>query len=490
MPFNAAPVASPARSADFVKFIAKTYRNDPAGYMSDILGSPGDEWQVKVAESVRDHKRTCVSSGHGIGKTREGAMLVHWFISTRPRPAIVCTANTEDQLTKKLWRELRKVNDGAKNKDWFDHKAKTFTMFEDPTAQALALSWSEHNPEAFAGTHEEHVLGLFDESSAIARVIFNVFQGAMTTPGARWLLLGNPTRNEGYFYDACHGKLAARRPGDLGDGLWNSFVIPSWESKWVDPQWVEQMKKQYGENSDEFRVRVAGLPPRFDAEQFIPREHVNLAMERNIDLFDRWPLVLGVDVGHSHDRSVIVPRRGRKVLDGIKTLRGERTTDFARRIAEEIQFYKNDQGFDANVVIEEVGMGIGVVETLEDMGYSERVWGINPGAAAYDPEFYLNLRCEMWANLKEWLESDVQLPNNPELNDDLCSIRRKPSGSTNKLRLETKEEMRRRGLKSPDVGDALALTFAVPFDLLPEKRTDFWDDRRASELPVGSWMGM
>lgn len=481
---------SAARSAEFVRFIAETYKDDPEGYFADILGTPGDKWQCEVARSVRDNKRTAVSSGHGIGKTREGAMIVHWFISTRPNPAIVCTANTEDQLTKKLWRELAKVNNGARNRDWFDWKARTFTMFEDPTAQAVALSWSEHNPEAFAGTHEQHVLGLFDESSAIARVIFNVFQGAMTTSGARWLLLGNPTRNEGYFYDCTHGKLVARRPGDLGDGLWKSFVIPSWESKFVDPQWVEQMRTQYGEESDEFRVRVAGLPPRYDAEQFIAREHVAAAMERKVKMFDRWPLVLGIDVGHVNDRSTIVPRRGRIVPDRIKIIKGERTTDFARRIVEEILYYREFEGLDANCVIEEIGMGVGVVETIEDMGYSDRVWGINTGARAYEDELFLNLRCEMWANLKEWLEGDVQLPNNPDLNDDLCSIKRKASGSTNKLKLESKEEMRRRGLKSPDIGDGLALSFAVQFDLLPERHNDLWNSNENSGSGPGTWAGM
>ncbi|TKD50570.1 hypothetical protein [Sphingomonas baiyangensis] len=480
---------SPTRTREFIQFIAKTYRDDFNGYRRDILGMADAEWQDRVGESLMRYKRTAVAAGHGIGKTGLAAAAIHWFISTRPRPAIVATANTEDQLQKKLWRELAKVNGQAKNKDWFDWKASTFTMFNDPTAQAVALAWSENNPEAFAGTHEQHVLGVFDEASAIARVIFNVFAGAMTTPGARWLLLGNSTRNEGYFYETCHGKLRARKPGDIERGMWNGFVVPSWESPFVDPSWVEEMKAQLGEDSDEYRVRVAGLPPRFDSAQFIPREFVTRAMEREVKMFDRWPLVLGVDVGHVNDRSTIVPRRGRKVLDGIRKLRGERTTDFARRIAEEVIWYREDQGLRANVVIEEIGMGVGVVETLEDMGYADQVWGVNTGQAANEPELYTNLRCEMWALTKEWLEGEVELPNDPDLNDDLCSVKRKPSGSTNKLRLETKDEMRRRGVKSPDVGDGLALTFAVPFDLLPERHNDMWRDDYREPARAHSWMG-
>lgn len=487
---------SASRHPDFIRAIVERYRNDPYGYRINVLGrkpcpdptQPGHDWQRDVCESVRDNKRTAVAAGHGPGKTALGADLIHWFISTRPHPAIVATSNTENQLRTKLWRELAKVNNKAKNKDWFEWKTSTFTMFNDPTAQAQAISWSEENPEAFAGTHEQHVFGVFDEASAIARVIFNVFKGAMTTPGARWLALGNSTRSEGAFYDATHGKDAARRPGDMQRGKWKSFIVPSWESAFVTPEWLAEMKADLGEESDEYRVRVRGLPPRFDGEQFISREMVDAAMKREVPLFKRWPLILGCDVGRG-DRSVMLPRRGRKVLDKIEIIRGERTTDFARRIADEIIFYREEHGLEANVVLEELGMGVGVVETLEDMGYGTQVWGVNTGVSASEPDLYANLRAEMWALTKEWLEEQVELPNNSQLMDDLLTIKRKPTG-VGKLQLETKEQMRKRKLPSPDVGDALALTFAVPFDLLAEKRSDRWGERYGEQgVSNGSWMG-
>jgi hypothetical protein len=479
----------PTLHPDYVKFVAGTYRDDPYGYFLDILGADEEAWQQTAAESVRDHKRTAVSSGHGIGKTRFAAMIIHWFMSTRPSPAIVATANTEDQLSKKLWRELKKVNDGAKNRSWFDWKNSTFTAFGDATHQAVALAWSENNSEAFAGTHEAHVLGVFDEASAIARSIFNVFEGAMTTAGARWLLLGNPTRAEGYFFDACHGKLKARRPGDLGEGKWNSFVIGSAESTRVDSQWVAQMKLTMGENSDEYRIRVLGLPPKFDREQYIPREWVLAAQDRRLDMFDRWPLIIGCDIGRG-DRSVALPRRGRVVLPDVKILEGERTTDFARRLTEIVKMYRGEMGLEAQLIIEELGMGVGVLETLQDMGYGEQVWGVNTGNPSKYPELYLNLRNEMWGLMKEWLEGDVELPNIPELVDDLCSIKTLRNGR-GVLRLETKQEMRARKLPSPDVGDALALTFALDFDLLPDRRLRR-DDYREMETAGGgqTWMAM
>lgn len=489
-------MAAPAStSPDFIRYVAETYFDDFNGYRRDILGrkDPGPTLE-DIGRSLVENKRTSVASGHGIGKTGLSADAIHWFISTRPNPAIVATANTEDQLQKKLWRELALTNNGAKNKDWFDWKTSTFTMFNDPTAQAVALAWSEQNSEAFAGTHAEHVLGVFDEASAIPKIIFTVFSGAMTTPGARWLAVGNSTRNEGYFYEITHGNLVARRPEDLARGMWKAFVVPSWASPFVTEEWLAEMEASLQSDrtadpstwSDDFRIRVAGLPPRASATTFFNPVIVQAAMSRRVQMFDRWPLILGCDVGRG-DRSTIVPRRGRIVLPKVEIIQGIRTTDFTRRIAAEIRFYREEYGLQAQVVLEELGMGVGVVEGLQDMLYGDQVWGVNTGEPSSDPKLYLNLRAEMYALLKDWMEDVVELPNLPPLSDDLKEIRRKPT-TNGQLKLESKEEMRRRGVKSPDVSDGLALTFAVPFDLLPERRDRYNDENEPS--PAGTWMSM
>lgn len=483
------------QSPEFIRFVVDTYKDDFNGYRRDILGrkDPGPRLE-EVGRSLVVNKRTSVASGHGIGKTGLSADAIHWFLSTRPNPAIVATANTENQLQKKLWRELNLVNQSAKNRSWFDWKVSSFTMFEDPTAQAVALAWSEGNSEAFAGTHAEHVLGVFDEASAIPKIIFTVFNGAMTTPGARQLVVGNSTRNEGHFFEITHGKYVARRPEDAARGMWNAFVVPSWESPFVTEAWLQEW--ELGENcdrtadpdtwTDEFRVRVAGLPPLSSTTTFFNPKIVSEAMARNVQMFDRWPLILGVDVGRG-DRSVIMPRRGRVVLNKAEIIKGIRTMDFARRIADEIRFYDEEHGLAAQVVLEELGMGVGVVEALEDMGFADQVWGVNTGNSSSNPKLYQNLRAEMYAMLKEWMADVVEIPNIPELTDDLKEIRKKPTAN-GQLLMESKEDMRRRKVKSPDVADALALTFAVPFDLLPERRDRWHDAFRQQSASGGTWM--
>lgn len=484
-------------SLEDVRQIGERYRNDLNGYRYDVLGrKPAGAAIEAICRSVVENKRTAVASGHGIGKTGLSADAIHWFLATRANPAIVATANTEEQLTGKLWRELNLTNQKAANKDWFEWKKATFTRFADVTAQAVALTWSEQNSEAFAGTHAEDVLGVFDEASSIPKIIFTVFSGAMTTPGARWLAVGNSTRSEGHFYECTHGKLRVLRPEDAMRGHWHHFVVPSWASPFVTEEWVAELEaaegcKRDGDPltwTDTFRVRAAGLPPKTTADTFFIRSIVDAAMQRELDMFDRWPLILGCDVGRG-DRSVMLPRRGRIVLPKVEIFNGMRTTDFSRRIAEEIKFYRGEFGLDPQVVLEELGMGVGVVEALEDMGYADQVWGINTGGSSSDPKLYLNLRCEMYALAKEWMEDVVMLPNLAPLTDDLMKIRRKPTAN-GQLKLETKDEMRRRGETSPDVGDAFALTFAMPFDLLPEKRDRWAETWRANQAGAGgaTWM--
>lgn len=472
---------------EFIKFVAEKYHDDFNGYRYDILGMQQADWQDEVGTCVMNNKRTAISSGHGIGKTAFLASACHWFAATRPRFQIVATANTEDQLQKKLWRELKKINDAAVNGAWFRWEGSTFTRFGDATTQALAQPNNPNNSGAFAGTHEEHVLGIFDEAADIDRSIFRVFNGAMTTGNCRWIIASNPRRSEGYFHDAVFGKLKARKPGEERT-KWVAFVIPSHASPFVTPEYVETMKGEAGEESDDYRVQVLGLPPKSDPSQFIVREIVTRAMEREIPLFKRWPLIIGADVGRG-DRSVLVPRRGRKVLDAIKIFHGTRTTDFARTIRDEIKMYRSEEGLEANVIVEELGMGVGVVEMLQDWGYEKNVWGVNTGlnASEGNKDLYTNLRCEMWGEAKAWLEDEVELPNNSPLLDDLVTIRKKSNGNS-ALRLESKQEMRKRGVPSPDVGDAFALTFAVEFDLLPEKvmRRDRWDEPQLATAG-GSW---
>jgi hypothetical protein len=467
---------------DFIRWVIETYAEDFNGYRVDILGMKDEPWQNVVGSDLMAFRRVAVQAGHGIGKTGFAAAAIHWFLATRPHPAINATANTETQLSTKLWREIAKLNQRARNRSWFEWSATKFSLAGDPTAFAVAIPWNENNPEAFAGTHEDHVLGVFDEASGIPSIIWTTFSGAMSTDGARWLAIGNPTQNQGYFYEACNGRFRWRREGDELLGRWKAHTIGSPDSSLVSRAWIEEQRHSLGEDSDEYRVRVQGLPPRQAEGQFISHDLVDHAMSNTVPIFDRWPLVLGVDVARQGaDRSVIVPRRGNVVSDRIHIHQGLTLKQLAHKVADEITFYREEHGLDVAAVFIEGGgsIGWGVIEELWELGY-EQVQDVNPGARSSEPERFVNKRCEMWGLMREWLETRrVRLPRLQVLLDDLVGVRQKPDAAL-RLRLESKDEMRGRHVRSPDVGDALALTFAAPVALRAVQQLDKYGRSRTS----------
>jgi hypothetical protein len=425
-------------------FIASTYFEDPVGYVRDVLQAEPDTWQIEALNAVRDHKRVAGASGHGIGKTAFVAWIIHWFMATRPNPQVVVTANTKNQLDSKTWRELAKWNQKALNGHWFEVKATRMELKDSPeTWFASAIPWTEHNSESFAGTHEEHVLVVFDEASAIADVIWDVVEGAMTTPGARWVALGNPTRNTGRFRE-CWGRFRHR---------WHTMQVDSRKAKMADQTQIAEWIADYGEDSDFVRVRVKGEFPKSSSAQLISSALVDAAVEYKAVGYEKLPLILGVDVARfGDDQSVICARRGRKVYP-LSKFRELDTMQVAGHVAAAIRTLKP-----ALVNIDIGAMGAGVVDRLREQGYDVR--GVNFGGQPVDKIKFANKRAEMWGEALEWLKEGGDLPDDYELKQDLIGPEYSYT-SSQQLLLEKKESMKRRGLSSPDCADAFALTFAA-----------------------------
>lgn len=425
-------------------FIASTYFEDPVGYVRDVLQAEPDTWQIEALNAVRDHKRVAGASGHGIGKTAFVAWIIHWFMATRPNPQVVVTANTKNQLDSKTWRELAKWNQKALNGHWFEVKATRMELKDSPeTWFASAIPWTEHNSESFAGTHEEHVLVVFDEASAIADVIWDVVEGAMTTPGARWVALGNPTRNTGRFRE-CWGRFRHR---------WHTMQVDSRKAKMADQTQIAEWIADYGEDSDFVRVRVKGEFPKSSSAQLISSALVDAAVDYKAVGYEKLPLILGVDVARfGDDQTVICARRGRKVYP-LSKFRELDTMQVAGHVATAIRTLKP-----ALVNIDIGAMGAGVVDRLREQGYDVR--GVNFGGQPVDKIKFANKRAEMWGDALEWLKEGGDLPDDYELKQDLIGPEYSYT-SSQQLLLEKKESMKRRGLSSPDCADAFALTFAA-----------------------------
>lgn len=459
----------PSASPDDVAAIA-AYADDPVGFArdcfawdaGDLAGASGPRaWQLDVLDVIGQHLRSdrrhhplrlAVASGHGIGKSACISQIVQWAMSTCDDCRIVVTANTETQLRTKTWPEVSKWARLSLTRDWWQVPAMSLYSVEagrEKSWRADAVPWSENNTEAFAGLHNQgkRIVLIFDEAAAIADRIWEVAEGALTDKGTEiiWLAFGNPTRNTGRFRE-CFGKHR---------NLWTTRQIDSRTVEGTNREYLDELVSTYGADSDIVRVRVLGQFPAQAAQQFISSELVQGAQDRAMSLRDLGaPLVLGVDIARfGDDKSVIRGRRGRdgRVIKPIKWA-GMDTVASAGMVAQAIEQYKPQAVF-----LDGGGVGGGVVDILKSRGY--RVTEINFGSKARADAKYANKRAEMWGDMRDWLANGT-LDVDQALFDDLVG----PEYSFDKdgrVLLERKEDMKRRGLASPDDGDALALTFAA-----------------------------
>jgi hypothetical protein len=412
-----------------------------------------DVWHDEVFGEIKDYLLgpdesplfIAVASGHGSGKTAFVAWIINWFMSCRPHPQVVATANTETQLNTKTWREVAKWHKLAANSHWFEWTATSFYNKQHPeTWKANAIPWSENNSEAFAGTHEDSVLVVFDEASKIHDKIWEVTDGIFTTRKNLWLVFGNGTRNVGRFYD-CFNRNKAN---------WLTWNIDSRTARAANKAYLEKLVEQYGgEDSDQTRVRVRGLFPRTATRQLISTESVEKAMKFEAEGWEMLPKVMGVDIARfGENSSTICVRQGRKVSE-IEVLPKQDLMRTAHHVAEAMKKHRPIQTF-----VDGSGIGAGVVDRLRQLNFP--VVDVNGGNSSLNPRF-LNKRAEMWWEMKEFIEGACELPVDQRLRDELTCVEYDYTDK-GRIRLDRKSDIMEDYGFSPDRADALALTFAYP----------------------------
>jgi len=395
------------------------------------------------------------ASGHGIGKSTLVAWIVDWIMSTRPHCHGTITANTYTQLETKTWAAIHKWTRLCVTGSWFLVTGNRMYHRDYPqTWFCSAQSCREENSEAFAGQHAVSSTSfyLFDEASAIPDKIFEVAEGGLTDGEPMIFLFGNPTRPGGKFHRVTFGSERER---------WNNRSIDSRRCALPNQVQIAEWIADYGEDSDFVRVRVRGLPPRAGDMQFIDSDRVWEAQRRAPQSLADDPLICGVDVARGGaDWNVV---RFRKGLDArtIPPIRipGEQTRDstFLVSTLSEVLADKRPGRKVAHMFVD-AAFGGPVVNRLEQLGF-QNVSEINFGSQSLDPH-QANMRAFMWQRLKDWL-IDGAIPADQRLETDLTGPGFRHN-NRDQLVLESKEDMAKRGLASPDDGDALALTFARP----------------------------
>lgn len=456
------------------------------GDLSDSAGPRG--WQKNVLDAVGSHLgnpetrfmpfKCAVSSGHGIGKSALVSWIIWWGLSTFEDCKIIVTANTKGQLDTKTQPEVSKWFRLAVNAEWFDVHVASISVKEpahDRTWRADFNPWSEENSSAFAGAHNKgkRIIIIMDEASEIASIISaEVGRGAMTDENTEilWFKFGNPTLNSGDFYDCTHGDQRHR---------WKSYVIDSRTVEGINKQEIAEWEQDYGEDSDFFRVRVRGLPPRAASGQYIDQERIGQAQSRAARSLPDDPLVAGVDFAWGgSDDNVIRFRKGMdaRSIPSIK-VKGKVTRDPAIMVGKLADVLNKTYNGDkvAMLFFDSAGIAAPVEARLRALGH-KNIMVVNFGADSPTPKAAY-FRDFMWMEMHDWL-AEGAIDKDPGLAADLA----KPllvSDKLNRLKLESKEVMHKRLIKmgidstSPDDGDALALTFAhkvMPVKPKPQKK--------------------
>jgi hypothetical protein len=429
------------------------------------------KWQRDVLTELRDHihanngrldyevLRMAISSGRGIGKSALVSWLIIWMVTTRIGSTVIVSANSEAQLRSVTWAEITKWISMGLNNHWFEVSATRISpakWLTDLVEKDLKKGcrywsvegrlWSAENPDAYAGAHNmDGMMLIFDESSGIPDAIWSVAAGFFSenTPNRFWLAFSNPRRNSGYFYECFNSKRE----------FWRNKIVDARSVEGTDKQVYQQIIDEYGADSSQAHVEVYGQFPNASDDQFIGSVTVDEAMRRERTKDLSAPIVIGVDPARfGSDSTVIAVRQGRDII-AIKRHKGDDTMETVGRVIEAIEEYKP-----AMVVVDEGGLGAGVVDRLKEQRYKIR--GVNFGTKSKNPLMWGNKRAEMWGEMREWLKT-ASIPNDRYLKSDLIGPMMKPD-SRGTIFLESKKDMKSRGLASPDAADAIAVTFAFP----------------------------
>jgi len=450
----------------FEEFTRK-YAYDPVLFVREVLGAEPLDYQAEFLEAIADNERKIsIRSGHGTGKSTSASWAMLWYLLMRFPNKVVVTAPTSGQLFDALFAELKRwIGELPKPvQGLLTVKSDRVELAAAPSEMFISARTSRaETPEALAGVHSENVLLVVDEASGVPEKVFEAAAGSMSGHNATTILLSNPTRSVGTFYES---------QNRMSDSWWTrrwSCV----ESPLVSDEFVDEMRERYGEESNAFRIRVLGEFPLADDDTIIPFHLVDAAMNRQIDIDkDRAPVWSLDPARFGTDRTAFCKRVG-SVVTEIKSWRGLDLMQTVGRVMAEYEALAPSSR-PSEILVDSIGIGSGVVDRMRELGAPVR--GVNVAESPSMGGTYNNLRTELWFKTKAWLEDrSCKLPNDDALLADLTGIRYSFT-SSGKMAAESKDQMRRRGLKSPDLADAICLTMAS-------------DAAMALSGPMTSWRG-
>lgn len=436
----------------------RRWRENPVSFVRENFGVEPDEWQCDALHAFNKYQRICFKASKGVGKTAVLSWMAWLFLATRPHPKIAATSINADNLADGLWSEMATwQNKSVYLKHAFVWtKTRIFAREHPETWWMSARSWAKgadanQQANALAGLHADYVLFLLDESGGIPDAVMAAAEAALST-GIELKLVqaGNPTHLEGPLYRACTSERH----------LWHVITINSdpdnpKRSPRVSAQWAKEQIEKYGRSNPWVMVNVFGEFPPGSINTLLGVEEIEKAMQKGVreEDYSHAQKRLGIDVARfGDDRTVIFPRQGLRAYKPVE-IRNARTNDIAARVMQAKSKWNSELEF----VDGTGGYGSGVIDSLIQAGASP--YEIHFSGKAIDNR-YFNKRAEMWFLMAEWIRRGGSLPNMPDLGRELAT----PTYTFNngKFQVEPKDQIKERLGFSPDIADALCLTFALP----------------------------
>jgi len=481
------PSAPPAELAanmttDALQRLIAEWAAKPLLFVTEALGAEPYPWQHEVLQWLGNgEKRISVRSGHGVGKTTLEAWLALWFPLTRGDAKVGITAPAGPQLEVNLWPEIRKwtprLRDRTRVGAWLASRMQINELEIAFVNENLvrARTARPDQPEALQGLHAGNVLILIDEASGIDERMYEANIGALSTEGAIQAIFSNPTRNSGYFHRTQHEQA----------DRWKTLVVSSLDVPNAQGH-IDDVIRHYGRDSNQYRVRVLGEFPQEGDDAVMPLHMIDAAMDRagKVAPVEGIAPVWGVDVAWmGGDRSALAKRCGNELVEPVKWWSGNDPHQTALRIFEHWEQTDADMR-PAAIMVDAIGMGAATYLKLRELGLPARM--INVGEAAAASDRYMRLRDELWFRGRAWLQDGASiLPRDNALKAELVSVTYAMT-PTGKIKVESKEDMRRRGLRSPDLADAFLLTLAGgEHRRQPASKPGRYTARRGTP---GSWM--
>lgn len=446
------------------------YRKNPVVFAEEVLLFEPDEWQKEVLIDLAQNPKVAIKSGQGVGKTSMEAVALLWFLACFPYPRVVATAPTKQQLHDVLWSEVAKWQERSPLLKVLLKWTKTYIYMKGQEKRWFATARTATKPENMQGFHEDNMLFIIDEASGVADPIMEAILGTLSGGNNKLLMCGNPTRTTGTFYDAFYSSR----------WMYKCHTVSSEDSQRTNKDNIKSLIRKYGEDSNVVRVRVKGLFPNQEDDVFIMLSIIEHCIM--LDLPEDVPIKrisFGVDVARYGSNETVIAQN----IDGDITLpiifRGQslmitvgKVVQLYRKVITEYPTYQGK----IFINIDDCGLGGGVTDRLEEVKQEEklsRMVIVPVNAANKVPDnvvndgkekvkscdIYDNMTTYLWGVVKElMIKEEIRLENNSELVAQF-SCRKYRLTSRGKMLLESKEEMRKRGIESPDRADAVVLSY-------------------------------